>query len=284
MRFKTEVSLEQQRSILKSSQNLAPFFEAEQVTIFGVTVLPLREGLIEEYVIQTIQSLNSKSEVEFASPVFDLPEVNLIITDEFNAMFNPSISQAEIRNFNASHNVEIITGGTSEAGKSYFGGPVCETIVAGDINGDCKVNFLDFRLMAFHWLEDVAMVNSNAMVDAGIEYYVQTSKPVYTLGENVEMLFRVTNLTGEDFLIPCGGTYEFNFFVKKNGEIIWMEVTGLVDPSPGVTIMDGESVETGHNWNMKDINDNPVEPGVYNVVGVMYNGPTEVEVTITIIP
>jgi predicted outer membrane repeat protein len=45
-------------------------------------------------------------------------------------------------------------GGTSEASKSYFGSPLCETIVAGDINGDCRVNFLDFALMAFHWLED----------------------------------------------------------------------------------------------------------------------------------
>ena len=44
-------------------------------------------------------------------------------------------------------------GGTAEASKSYFGEPVCETIVAGDINGDCKVNFLDFRIMALHWLE-----------------------------------------------------------------------------------------------------------------------------------
>ena len=44
-------------------------------------------------------------------------------------------------------------GGTAEASKSYFDGPVCEIIVAGDINGDCKVNFLDFRLMALHWLE-----------------------------------------------------------------------------------------------------------------------------------
>jgi len=45
-------------------------------------------------------------------------------------------------------------GGMAEASKSYFGKPVCETIVAGDINGDCMVNFLDFRLMALHWLED----------------------------------------------------------------------------------------------------------------------------------
>jgi hypothetical protein len=45
-------------------------------------------------------------------------------------------------------------GGTPEASKSYFGKPSCETIVAGDINGDCTVNFLDFWLMALHWLED----------------------------------------------------------------------------------------------------------------------------------
>jgi hypothetical protein len=44
-------------------------------------------------------------------------------------------------------------GGTEEASKSYFGEPLCETIVAGDINGDCKVDFKDFAFMAFHWLE-----------------------------------------------------------------------------------------------------------------------------------
>jgi putative hemolysin len=45
-------------------------------------------------------------------------------------------------------------GGTGEASKSYFGELVCETIVAGDINGDCKVDFADFAIMALHWLED----------------------------------------------------------------------------------------------------------------------------------
>ncbi len=29
-------------------------------------------------------------------------------------------------------------GGTSEASRSYFGEPVCETHIAGDINGDCR--------------------------------------------------------------------------------------------------------------------------------------------------
>jgi hypothetical protein len=45
-------------------------------------------------------------------------------------------------------------GGTSEASKSYFGKPVCDTIVAGDINGDCKVDILDLEILLLHWLEE----------------------------------------------------------------------------------------------------------------------------------
>ena len=45
-------------------------------------------------------------------------------------------------------------GGTNEASKSYFGQPLCETPVAGDINGDCKVNHRDFAIIAAHWLRE----------------------------------------------------------------------------------------------------------------------------------
>ena len=44
-------------------------------------------------------------------------------------------------------------GGTPEASKAYFGKPVCETIVAGDINGDCVIDVRDFCMMALHWCE-----------------------------------------------------------------------------------------------------------------------------------
>jgi hypothetical protein len=46
-----------------------------------------------------------------------------------------------------------VEGGPAEASKSYFGKPPCETIVAGDINGDCQINFRDFYFVALHWLE-----------------------------------------------------------------------------------------------------------------------------------
>jgi hypothetical protein len=45
-------------------------------------------------------------------------------------------------------------GGTSEASKTYFGKPVCTTIVAGDINGDCRIDILDLEIMMLHWLEE----------------------------------------------------------------------------------------------------------------------------------
>lgn len=44
-------------------------------------------------------------------------------------------------------------GGTAEASKSYFGEPACETIVAADVNGDCKVDLADFAILAIHWLQ-----------------------------------------------------------------------------------------------------------------------------------
>jgi hypothetical protein len=45
-------------------------------------------------------------------------------------------------------------GGTAEASKSWFGGPVCETIIAGDINGDCRVDCADLEILMRHWMEE----------------------------------------------------------------------------------------------------------------------------------
>jgi parallel beta-helix repeat protein/predicted outer membrane repeat protein len=43
-------------------------------------------------------------------------------------------------------------GTSDEAGKTYFGEPVCEIILAGDINGDCVVDFEDLAIVVSHWL------------------------------------------------------------------------------------------------------------------------------------
>jgi hypothetical protein len=37
---------------------------------------------------------------------------------------------------------------------SYFGEPVCGSIVAGDLNGDCQVDHADLEIMALHWTDE----------------------------------------------------------------------------------------------------------------------------------
>jgi hypothetical protein len=137
----------------------------------------------------------------------------------------------------------------------------------------------------------MATLNSNSIVEDGIEYYIQTDKSIYNLGENVEMLYRVTNLRDEDVTIPCSRTGEFNLLAEKNGEALWALAHWFLWYSPGVELSAGESTHLPpYNWDMKDDLGNLIEPGAYNVIGVMYNepwtgvGPTEVAVTITVIP
>jgi hypothetical protein len=46
-------------------------------------------------------------------------------------------------------------GGTPYASKSFFASLPCETIIAGDVNGDCVVDYRDFCILALHWCENI---------------------------------------------------------------------------------------------------------------------------------
>ncbi len=46
-------------------------------------------------------------------------------------------------------------GATVEASKPWFGQPACNTNMAGDINGDCKVDFIDFAIVAGQWMTEL---------------------------------------------------------------------------------------------------------------------------------
>jgi hypothetical protein len=47
-------------------------------------------------------------------------------------------------------------GGTCEASKSWFGVEPCPTVTAADINGDCRVDAEDYRLIVLRWLQQAA--------------------------------------------------------------------------------------------------------------------------------
>jgi len=84
------------------------------------------------------------------------------------------------------------------------------------------------------------IIDSNSIIKDGIEYYIQTDKAVYDLGENVEILYRVTNLTdnpvsiGEVLLFgPC-----YNVIVTDNSNNeVWCYLLTLPPPGPPGTKM-----------------------------------------------
>jgi predicted outer membrane repeat protein len=175
-------------------------------------------------------------------------------------------------------------GGTAEASKSYFGEPVCETIIAGDINGDCTVNFKDFALMAAHWLEDNTPINSDSVVKEGIEYYIRTDKSIYHLGENVEILYRVTNLTENpvDIGKVLRGPWCGFMITDENNTDIWQYVRCI--PPSGYEMLHLEASESKQHeitWDMISDNGTFAQPaddylvgtGAYHITaGLMLSG------------
>ena len=143
---------------------------------------------------------------------------------------------------------------------------------------------------------NIVPVNASYLVQDGIEYYIQTDKTFYNLGEEVEILFRVTNLRDEDVKIYCSQASELNLMVQRNGETVWTLFHGGVGYSPGVSLSPGEfEMLPVFNWDMKDDGGKPLEPGTYDVLGVMYNhgwnyyyhgnySPTEIGVGMNIVP
>jgi len=133
-------------------------------------------------------------------------------------------------------------------------------------------------------------VDSNSVVEDGIEYYIQTDRSIYDLGEDVEILYRVTNLSGETV------TFEFAyqqqcFFEVWDGETRIWGWPKLVNPAgSGFTLQPGGFKEYFKEWDMIDDNGILISPGIYDVSGeLMGSGtggiiPESVSVPIQIIP
>jgi hypothetical protein len=102
-------------------------------------------------------------------------------------------------------------------------------------------------------------------------------------------------LTDATITIPCSRSGEFNLLVEKNDESVWAAAHWFAWFSPGVELLAGGYRNIPYIWDMIGDNGNLVTPGIYDVVGVMYNEPwnynnhgnpyaTEVSVPITFVP
>jgi hypothetical protein len=140
----------------------------------------------------------------------------------------------------------------------------------------------------------MATVDSNFIVKDGIEYYMQTNKSIYDLGENVEMLYRVTNLSDQSVTYYFGQYPVWNFWVEKDKEQIWIAFDAWSSVFTSFTVAPGEShwfpeVDLPLIWNMMGSSGNPVGIGNYDVIGGLFDPAgyydyTKVSVPIKIIP
>ena len=145
------------------------------------------------------------------------------------------------------------------------------------------------------------LVNPNSIIQDGIEYYFQTDKSVYDLGENVEILYRVTNVTENPIYIGMVLNCEYgwcNFIITDDDNTdIWQHLR--VIPPCGFRrfhLPPHGSKEYQRSWDMISDNgtfgdyddDYPVGPGLYNIMGELrLDGGYErvpVSVSIEIIP
>jgi len=133
-------------------------------------------------------------------------------------------------------------------------------------------------------------VNSNSIVKDGIEYYIQTDKAVYNLGQDVEMLYRVTNLGTQDLMFEFAYQQQNSFETSEAQARMW-GWPKLVNPAfSSFDLRPGEFKEFLIDWDM--INDNTgalVFPGNFDVTGALKYFPghdryVPVSVQVEIIP
>ena len=137
------------------------------------------------------------------------------------------------------------------------------------------------------------LVDSNSIVDLGIEYYMQTDKAVYDLGENIQMLYRVTNLRDDDvdFIFSYGQLDNTCDWMVDQDELrIWDNLDRpVIFVGTSFTLNPSESYEYTHTWDMTYKNGDNILPGNYTITGVLdypssYERYVPVSVSIGVIP
>ena len=156
-----------------------------------------------------------------------------------------------------------------------------------------KITFMLFAVLFLISSPATAEIVSNSMIVDDIEYYMQTDDSIYNLGEDIEMLYRVTNLSSEEVTFIFGGSPEWNFWAEKNEENIWTAVEGWWAIGSGFTLAPSEYKEFPYIWDMRDNEDHLIVTGEYDMIGGLDGGTsistkeyefTEVSVPIAVVP
>jgi len=138
------------------------------------------------------------------------------------------------------------------------------------------------------------LVDSNSIVEDGIEYYIQANKSVYDLGEDVEILYRITNLTDQEWTVIGIGPLRFIFVAPEGAEwfdAIWDWGEPSLPGPTGFTLQPNGSAEVSAVWPQIDTrgtrepgDDTQVPPGIYTITARLRPTDTNVALDVTIVP
>jgi len=122
--------------------------------------------------------------------------------------------------------------------------------------------------------EPESILNINSIIKDNIKYYVQTDKKIYSFGEEVEMMYKVTNLRDENVNFGFSSSKQYHFKVKTDHQIVWeMEMDGIPEQVPSYfTLQPNESKEFNEVWGLvKDLKyEIPIVIGNYQVIGELW--------------
>ncbi|MHC4110479.1 MAG: choice-of-anchor Q domain-containing protein [Planctomycetota bacterium] len=112
--------------------------------------------------------------------------------------------------------------------------------------------------------------NANSVVEDNIEYYMQMDKAVYDVRENVQMLYRVTNLRNEDVTIRFGDQVQHYFAVKQGENLIWDAPKVGFPAASSVVLPPNNYKEYTETWDMTDNQGVLIMLGNYEVTGCLH--------------
>jgi hypothetical protein len=145
-------------------------------------------------------------------------------------------------------------------------------------------------VLLFCGISQATLVNSKSVVLDNIEYYIQTNKFAYQLGETAEILYTITNLSNQSVTFACSQEPTWYFRFEKDGSVIGQTgLTGL-PVMLYLTIPPNESrqfpIEGPYAWHLQDSAGSTLGIGDYGIIGGLYSPYhyPEVSVPIQIVP
>jgi len=117
-------------------------------------------------------------------------------------------------------------------------------------------------------------------------FMIETDKAVYSLGDTVHVLHRVTNGGDADYRMDLTQTPAFDLHVLNDSRrLIWSAHWGEAFYAfhPGIVLTAGESIQHQYSWEMVSNDELRVAPGEYHIIGVVH-GDTDVSTSILVIP